>query len=116
MSLVSIIGLVIGLFVPKFIGLEAILTMQLIFYSQMLIVDNEKWPLGFVIQFKYLKTATGYNEMIELTSYLALSNFDKKYDKLSIHKTIIENFNINFCIVLFVALLFYLAVFLRSRK
>jgi hypothetical protein len=51
-------GLVIGLFVPKFIGLETIITMQLIYYSQLLISDLDKWPLGFTY-FTYFKVASG---------------------------------------------------------
>ena len=38
-SIVSAICLLIGLLSPKFIGLEAILTLQLIYYSQLLISD-----------------------------------------------------------------------------
>ncbi len=59
-SVLSMMGLLVGLFVPKFIGLQAIITMQLIFYSQLLIDDVEKWPIGFMY-FTHLKVATGYN-------------------------------------------------------
>lgn len=60
------ISLMMGLITPKFIGLESILTLQLIFYSQLLIVDLAKWPPGFVF-LKYLRYASGYNELINLT-------------------------------------------------
>jgi hypothetical protein len=38
-SILNIVGLLIGLWTPKFIGLESILTLQIIFYSQLLIYD-----------------------------------------------------------------------------
>ena len=38
-TIVFVLCLLIGLLSPKFIGLEAILTLQLIFYSQLLISD-----------------------------------------------------------------------------
>ena len=38
-TILSMAGLLVGLFVPKFIGLETIITMQLIYYSQLLIAD-----------------------------------------------------------------------------
>jgi hypothetical protein len=60
------ICLLIGIFLPKFIGLEAILTMQLIYYSQLLIYDFKRWPLGFMY-LKFLKVAAGFNEIIKLS-------------------------------------------------
>lgn len=54
------LGLLIGLVLPKFIGLETLITLQLIFFSQLLISDFELWPVGFS-QFSNLKIATGYN-------------------------------------------------------
>ena len=67
-TLLGLIGLVIGLFLPKFIGIETIISLQLIFYSQILIINPEDWPVGF-FYLKYLKMSTGYNDFIFLTSY-----------------------------------------------
>lgn len=111
----SMTGLVIGLFLPKFIGLEIIITMQLIFYSQLLIYDFEKWPVGFV-QFNNLKAATGYNEFLNLTEYTPMTVVSKKYHKLTLHKTLIENFNLNFIVLIVFVAVFYLTVFLRSNQ
>ena len=46
-NVIVIIQLLIGLFLPKFIGLETLITLQLIFYSQLLISDFKYWPIGF---------------------------------------------------------------------
>ena len=86
--ILSVLGLLVGLFVPKFIGLESIITIELIYYSQLLISDASKWPVGFS-QFKYLKAATGYNDLISLTYYLPSNNMNLKLSKLYVQKTII---------------------------
>ena len=108
-------GLLVGLFVPKFIGLEMVLTLQLIFYSQMLVYDFEKWPVGF-LQFNNFKAATGYNEFFSLTELTPSTVISKKYNQLILHKTIIENFNLSFVILLVFAAVFYLTTFLRSQQ
>jgi hypothetical protein len=77
----SIIGLLIGLMTPKYIGLESILTLQLIFYSQLLISDPSKWPIGFVY-LKYLKFSTGFNNIFTYTDYLPFSVMTKKFHHL----------------------------------
>ena len=91
-----------------------IITIQLIFYSQLLIDDFDKWPAGFS-QFNQLKAATGYNELFNLTEYTPVTVISKKYNKLTMHKTIIENFNLNFIILIVFATLFYMTVFFRSN-
>ena len=40
--------LFIGFISPKFIGLESVLTLQLIFFSQTLVYDHMKFPVGFL--------------------------------------------------------------------
>ncbi len=52
--------LIIGLLAPKYIGLEGVLTLQLIFYSQLLVYDIRAWPVGFSV-FNYFRYANGYN-------------------------------------------------------
>ncbi len=81
-------GLVVGLFVPKFIGLETIITMQLIYYSQLLISDIDKWPIGFAY-FNYFKVASGLNEYVRLSELVPADNVAKKYHKVKIQKTVI---------------------------
>lgn len=92
-----------------------IVTMQLIFYSQILIDDFDKWPVGFV-QFEQLKVATGYNDFLNLTEYTPTTIVSKKYNKLTLHKTIIENFNLNFIILVVFTTFFYITVSLRSNQ
>ncbi len=62
----GMIGLFVGVLSPKYIGLESLLTLQLIFYSQMLIADPQKWPIGFMY-LKYLKFSSGYNDIFKLS-------------------------------------------------
>lgn len=50
----------IGLLAPKYIGLEGMVTLQLIFYSQLLIEDNKAWPTEFNI-FKNFRFINGFN-------------------------------------------------------
>lgn len=44
---IGIICLIIGLLSKKYIGLECVLTLQLVFYSQLLVENANKWPMGF---------------------------------------------------------------------
>lgn len=59
-SLVLLLLLILGMLAGKFIGLEGIVTIQLIYYSQLLVTPYQKMPVGFLM-FKYLKIANGYN-------------------------------------------------------
>ena len=97
----SLVGLLVGLLSPKYIGLESLITLQLIFYSQLLITDPSKWPVGF-LDLKYLKFASGYNDIFAFTSYTPLTDSAKKLHHLAMQKKVCENFNINF-VVLFLA-------------
>lgn len=47
LSVVFFSLLIAGLIAPKYIGLEAVLTLQLIFYSCLLVTDAQKYPVGF---------------------------------------------------------------------
>jgi hypothetical protein len=112
---VCLLIFIIGLFSPKYIGLELILTLQLIFYSQLLIVDPSKIPLGFMY-LKYLRLSTGFNDILTLTQYEPVTLMAKKLMHLQIKKTIIENFNINF-VLLFLAFAVSLILFcVKYRK
>jgi len=66
LSTLILIMFLIGLFTPKFIGLEAILTLQLIYYSCFLINKVDKIPVGFRT-LTVLKSSTGYNDLFSLT-------------------------------------------------
>jgi hypothetical protein len=63
---VSMLLLVLGLITPKFIGLETIITLQLIFFSQILIYDNSKFPVGFLF-LSNLQYTAGFNEIIDFS-------------------------------------------------
>lgn len=87
-GIVILLLLFVGLLTPKFIGLEAVITLQLIFYSQLLISDVKKRPVGFVV-FEYFKFANGYNDIFSLTSYALKSDIGIKLSQLEIRKTLI---------------------------
>ncbi len=48
-TILNSLMLFVGFVSPKFIGLESILTLQLIFFSQTLIYDHLKFPVGFLL-------------------------------------------------------------------
>jgi hypothetical protein len=85
---INILFLVIGTLTPKFIGLESILTLHLIFYSQLLIYDLSKWPGGFVF-LRYLKLTTGYSDLFQLTNLNPISTIGKKLSNLQFKKSFI---------------------------
>ena len=97
-TILNLFLLLVGLISPKFIGLESILTLQSIFYSQLLIVNVSRVPPGFVF-LKSLKYASGYNDIIQWTNLSLESAIAKKMNLLEINKLAIENFNINFIIL-----------------
>jgi hypothetical protein len=113
--ILSMLGLLVGLFLPKFIGLETIITMQLIYFSQLLIVNYDEWPVGF-LQFANLKAATGYNEVLDLTKYAPVTDLTKKYHRLFIHKTVLENLSVSFVVLTAFASLFYVTSLLMRKK
>jgi cysteine-rich repeat protein len=116
-TILSLVCLVFGLITPKFIGVEFLVTLQLIFYSQLLIVDTDKWPAGF-LYLNYLKFASGYNDLFHLTSFRFLGPTSIKYSRLAMRKTICENFNLNFVILLLSVLVFLVihSIKLFSKK
>jgi hypothetical protein len=116
-TILSLVCLVFGLITPKFIGVEFLVTLQLIFYSQLLIVDTGKWPAGF-LYLKYLKFASGYNDILHLTSFGFFGSTSIKYSHLAMRKTICENFNLNFMILLLSSLLFLIVHIIKlvSKK
>jgi hypothetical protein len=114
-AIVNSILLFIGFISPKFIGLESILTLQLIFFSQTLIYDHMKFPVGF-LYLQTLQYSTGYNDILDLTEYDSSSIQAKKMSYIKRHKTIIENFNINFVILLFSFIALVVVFVLRSKK
>ena len=65
-SILTSIILMVGLLSTKYIGLECALTLQLIYFSQLLIKNVEKWPVSFSY-LQYLKYSTGYNQIFALT-------------------------------------------------
>lgn len=43
----GMVGFVVGLSARKFIGMEGVVTLQLVYYSQILVSSADKWPLAF---------------------------------------------------------------------
>lgn len=87
-GVIFLVLLFIGLLTPKFIGLEAVITLQLIFYSQLLISDVKKRPVGFVM-FECFKFVNGYNDFFSLTNYGLKSDIGVKFQQIQIKKTLI---------------------------
>ncbi len=84
-----LILLLVGLCTPKFIGLEAILTIQLIYYSCFLIKEVSLFPVGFKT-FTAFKFSTGFNDLFTLTKILVNEEFEKKVAWMGLQKTIFE--------------------------
>lgn len=68
-GLLLLVLLGVGLCTPKYIGVEAISTLQLVYYSCLLVTDVHKYPVGFrtFVTFKY---STGFNDIFEYTRIL----------------------------------------------
>jgi hypothetical protein len=105
--------LILGLVTPKFIGLEIIITLQLIFFSQILIYDNSKFPVGFLF-LSSLQYTTGFNKIFDFTEYLPNTDASRKMFTLERDKLIIENFNINFAILFVAFVILMITAFIRS--
>ena len=76
-NMLSLLCLLIGLFSRKYIGLECLFVLQLIYYSQLLVGDADKWPAGFEY-LKYLKYASGYNQIYQVSDYHPLTSLERK--------------------------------------
>ncbi len=87
-SIIFFLLLMVGLLAPKYIGVEAILTLQLIFYSCLLIKDSAKFTPGLKT-FTYFKLSTGYNDIFSFTTLILSSDITSKYNFLSIKKTVL---------------------------
>ena len=109
-TILSILILFIGLFTSKFIGLEMIIGLQLIYFSQLLISNPSKWPIGFSF-LKHLKFATGFSNLIQYSFYVPNSSMEAKFSNLEISKNIIENFNIG-CVLLILSFLIFFISFI----
>ena len=75
--ILSIVSLLLGFMTPKFIGLESILTLQLLYYSRLLIVDIQRWPPGFSFM-NYFKFTSGFNDIFQFTQYQSTTTIAKK--------------------------------------
>lgn len=67
----------VGLCTPKYIGIEGITTLQLIYYSCLLVTDAGKYPVGFYI-FTAFKFSTGFNDFFHFTHLVLNDDFTKK--------------------------------------
>ena len=73
--MLALLNFLIGIISPKFIGLECVLTFQLMYYSQLLINPWTKYPPG-INSFYYLRYSNGYNDMISLSSYVPMKTIE----------------------------------------
>jgi hypothetical protein len=65
---------------------------------------------------KYLKFSSGYNEIFKLSEYVPSTIYAKKLNHLDMKKTMIENFNINFAILMLSFLVFMVVFLLKYMK
>ncbi len=112
--ILNIICFMIGFMSFKFIGVESILTLQIIYFCQLLIFDISKWPSGFSF-LNNLKYASGFNNVLHFTEYRLFNSLSKKMHALRIQKLLIENFNINFLILAATFLVFLICSIVRKN-
>ena len=112
-NILSLIILAVGLIAPKFIGLEMTLTLQFLFFSQFLVQDVDYWPIAF-LYLSYMKYSSGYNTILDFTDYEQRNINSVKYAKLKMKKTIVENFNTSFVILIVATLLFSITALLNK--
>lgn len=113
--ILNIICFLTGLMSFKFIGVESILTLQIIYFCQLLIFDISNWPSGFSF-LKNLKYSFGFNDVLNNTEYRLFNTLAKKMHALQIKKLLIENFNINFLILAVSFLVFLVFSVLRKNR
>jgi hypothetical protein len=113
--ILNIICFLVGFLSFKFIGLESILTLQLIYFCQLLIFDISRWPSGFSF-LQNLKYSSGFNGVLQFTEYGLFSTIAKKMHTLRIQKLLIENFDINFLILTVTFLVFLVSSILRKNR
>jgi hypothetical protein len=113
--ILNIICFLIGLMSFKFIGVESILTLQIVYLCQLLIFDISYWPSGFSF-LKNLKYSFGFNDVLNNTEYRLFNTLAKKMHVLQIKKLLIENFNTNFLILAVSFLLFLVFSILRKNR
>lgn len=113
-GLLVLVLLGVGLCTPKYIGVEAISTLQLIYYSCLLVTDIDKYPVGFktFVAFKY---STGFNDFFNYTSLVLNDNLTKKVFWMTLHKTAIENYSLSFLVLCLTSLSMFLTLVYRTR-
>ena len=113
-GLIVLILLGVGLCTPKYIGIEGITTLQLIYYSCLLVTDVEKYPVGFYtfLAFKY---STGFNDFFHFTSLVLNDDFTKKVYWMTLTKTSIENYNLSFLPLVIATILMLITFVYRLR-
>jgi hypothetical protein len=84
-TILAVINLIAGILSLKFIGLECVLTIQLIYFSQLLINPWQNFPAGFMF-LKDLKYINGYNNIFKLSEYFPLTLIERKYFYFSTKK------------------------------
>jgi hypothetical protein len=71
-TILKVLFMFISIISPKFIGLESVLVLQLCFFSQILVNDNKKFPIGFLF-LENLQYSAGFNRIIDLTYYIPIT-------------------------------------------
>lgn len=105
------------LFSDKFIGVEAMNSLQVVFFSLLLIKDSNSWPEAFST-FLSFKLTTGLNHIVfkQINSENMLNPSFNKFRYLGIHDYFILNNIVNFIILLISSTVFLVLYIIRSKK
>ncbi len=87
----------------------------MIYYSCLLVVDADKFPVGFK-SFNLLKLSTGYNDFFELTTLLLNNDLVSKLNFIGIKKLIVENYNASFFFIFVSGLAFGVSCLIRVSQ
>ena len=114
-TILDVLFLFMGIITPKFIGLESVLALQLCFFSQILVHDNKKFPIGF-LSLENLQYSAGFNRIFDLIEYIPITYDSIKMNHIKREKLVIENFNINFVILILCFICLVISLILRTRN
>ena len=114
-TILDVFFLFMGIITPKFIGLESVLALQLCFFSQILVHDNKKFPIGF-LSLENLQYSAGFNRIFDLIEYIPITYDSIKMNHIKREKFVIENFNINFVILILCFICLVISLILRTRN
>ena len=114
-TILKVLFFFMGILTPKFIVLESVLALQLCFFSQILVHDNKKFPIGFLF-LENLQYSAGFNRIFDLIDYIPITYDSIKMNHIKREKLIIENFNINFIFLFISFICLAISFIIRTRN